>query len=100
VYPEADDIDEQLALREQFSALDLATITIRGTMLPKTNASKEVIDSFTGGDEGGSGGVAKWKWRRSSHVKFQGASDQHYESAPAGEEHSETEEESRPSNAS
>ena len=67
VYPEPDDIDEQLALGEQFSALDLDddNDSGHGQSDSEDDASDEeedpdgmAVDSFPGGDEGGSGAVA------------------------------------------
>ena len=67
VYPETDDIDEQLALGEQFSALDLDddNDSGHGQSDSEDDASEDeedpdgmAIDSIPGGEEGGSGGVA------------------------------------------
>jgi hypothetical protein len=66
-YPETDDIDEQLALGEQFSALDLEddNDSGHGQSDSEDDASEDeedpdgmAVDSVPGGDEGGSGGVA------------------------------------------
>ena len=70
LYPETNDMDEQLALGEQFSALDLDDDNDSGhgqSDSEEDDASDDeedhdgmAVDSFTGGDEGGSGsgGVA------------------------------------------
>ena len=64
VYPEADDIDEQLALGEQFGSLDLDDDNDSWHDASEDEASEGedpddmIVDSFTSGDEGGSGGVA------------------------------------------
>jgi len=66
VCPEADDIDEQPELGEQFSALDLDddNDSGRGQSDSKDGASEDegpddmVIDSFINGNARGSGGVA------------------------------------------
>ena len=68
VYPETDDIDEQLALGEQFSALDLEddNDSGHGQSDSEDDASEEeeenpdnmAVDSIPGNNEGDGGGVA------------------------------------------
>ena len=67
-YAEVDDIDEQLALGEQFSALDLEDDNDSGhgqsdsddeaSEEDEENPDSMAVDSFPGGDEGDGGGMA------------------------------------------